>query len=127
MLMIRNIDPHVQIPGLSRPCTKIPGLSRPGVQIFKFQDFPGFQGPVRTPTDYTSTVVNLNHPLVHILHQSPPIPQTKPKPRMEYTIQPIFTKQPTEHSMASLMTFGRQQQNIHLNGSLFMPMAHNSD
>ena len=49
MLMIRNIDLCVQIPGLSRTSTKIPGLSRPGIQILKFQDFPGFQGPVRTP------------------------------------------------------------------------------
>jgi len=46
--MIRNIDLYVQIPGLLRTSTKIPGLSRPGIQIFKFQDFPGFQGPVRT-------------------------------------------------------------------------------
>ena len=46
MLMIRNIDLYVQIPGLSRTSTEIPGLSRPGIKIFKFQDFPGFQGPV---------------------------------------------------------------------------------
>jgi len=46
--MIKNIDLYVQIPGLSRTSTNIPGLSRPGTQIFKFQDFPGFQGPVRT-------------------------------------------------------------------------------
>jgi len=46
MLMIRNIDLYVQIPGLLRTSTKIPGLSRPGIRIFKFQDFPGFQGPV---------------------------------------------------------------------------------
>ena len=39
---------NVQIPGLKRTVTKIPGLSRPGIQIFKFQDFPGFQGPVQT-------------------------------------------------------------------------------
>jgi len=45
--MIRNMDLHVQIPGLSRTSTKIPGLSRPGIQNFKFQDFPDFQGPVR--------------------------------------------------------------------------------
>ena len=38
----------VQIPGLSKTCTKIPGLSRPGIPIFKFHDFPGFQGPMRT-------------------------------------------------------------------------------
>jgi len=44
--MIRNIDLFVQIPGLSRTYTKIPGFSRPGIQILKFQDFPGFQGPV---------------------------------------------------------------------------------
>jgi len=46
MLMIKNIDLYVQIPGLSRTSTKIPGLSRPGIQILKFKDFPGFQGPV---------------------------------------------------------------------------------
>ena len=39
--LIRNIDLYVQIPGLSMTSTKIPGLSRPGIQIFKFQDFPG--------------------------------------------------------------------------------------
>jgi len=50
MLLIRNIDIYVQMPGLSRTSTKIPGLSRPGIQIFKFQDIPGFQGPVRTLT-----------------------------------------------------------------------------
>ena len=48
MLMIKNIDLYVQIPGLSRTSTQLPGLSRPGIQIFKFQDFPGFQGPVQT-------------------------------------------------------------------------------
>jgi len=48
MLMIRNIDLHDQIPGFSRTSKKIPGVSRPGILIFKFQDFPGFQGPVRT-------------------------------------------------------------------------------
>jgi len=48
MLMIRNIDLYVQIPGLLRTSTKIPGLSRSGIQIFKFQDFPGYQGPVQT-------------------------------------------------------------------------------
>ena len=48
MLMIRNIDLYVQIPGLSRTYTKIPRLYRHGIQIFKFKDFPGFQGPVRT-------------------------------------------------------------------------------
>jgi len=46
--MIRNIDLYVQIPGLSRTSTKIPGLSRLGIQIFKFQDFPGFRRPVLT-------------------------------------------------------------------------------
>jgi len=46
--MIRNIDLYVQIPGLSRTFTKLPGLSRPGIQILKFQDFPGFQALVRT-------------------------------------------------------------------------------
>jgi len=46
--MIRNIDLYVQISGLSRTFTKIPGLSRPGIQISKFKDFPGFQGPVPT-------------------------------------------------------------------------------
>jgi len=46
--MIRNIYLYVQIPGLSRTSTKIPGLSRPGIKIFKFQDFPGFQGPAQT-------------------------------------------------------------------------------
>jgi len=51
MLMIRNIDLYVQIRGLSRTSTKIPGLSRPGNQIFKFQDFPSFQRPVRTLSD----------------------------------------------------------------------------
>ena len=48
MLMIKNIDLAVQIPGLSRTSTTIPGPSQAGMQIFKFQDFPGFQGPVRT-------------------------------------------------------------------------------
>jgi len=48
MLMIKSIDLYVKIPGLSRTSTKIPALSRPGIQILKFQDFPGFQGPVRT-------------------------------------------------------------------------------
>ena len=52
MFMIRNIDLYVQIPGLSRTSTKIPELSRPGIQIFKFQDFPGFQGPVQTLTQF---------------------------------------------------------------------------
>jgi len=46
--MIRNIDLYVQIPGLSRTSTKFPGLCRPGIQILKFQNFPGFQGPVKT-------------------------------------------------------------------------------
>jgi len=46
--MIRSLDLYVQIPGLSRTSTKIPGLSKPGIPIFKFQDFPGFQGPVQT-------------------------------------------------------------------------------
>jgi len=45
--MIRNIDLYVQIPGLSRTSKKILGLSRPGIEIFKFQDFPGFQVPVQ--------------------------------------------------------------------------------
>jgi len=45
--MIRNIDLYAQIPGLSRTSTKIPGLSMPRIQIFKFKDFPGFQGPVQ--------------------------------------------------------------------------------
>ena len=36
--MIRNIDPNVQIPRLSRTSTNIPGLSKPGIKIFKFQD-----------------------------------------------------------------------------------------
>jgi len=44
--MIRNIDLYVQIPGLSRTSKRIPELSRPGIPILKFQDFPGFQGPV---------------------------------------------------------------------------------
>ena len=48
MLMIRNLDLYVQIPGLSKTSTKIPGLSRPGIQVFKFKDFPGFQGSVQT-------------------------------------------------------------------------------
>jgi len=56
MLMIRNIDLYVQIPGLSRTSTKIPGLSRPGIQIYKFQDFPGFQGPVRTLIEYINVM-----------------------------------------------------------------------
>jgi len=47
-LVIGNIDIYVQIPRLSRTLTKIPGLSRPEIQILKFQDFPGFQGPVQT-------------------------------------------------------------------------------
>jgi len=46
--MIKNIDLCVQIPGLSRTSTKIPELSRLGIQILKFKDFPGFEGPVLT-------------------------------------------------------------------------------
>jgi len=44
MLMIRNIDLYVQIPGLS----DLYKNSRSGIQMFKFQDFQGFQGPVQT-------------------------------------------------------------------------------
>ena len=55
MLMIRNIALYVQIPGPWKTCTKfqdfegpLQNISRPGIQIFKFQDFPGFHGPVWT-------------------------------------------------------------------------------
>ena len=56
--MIRNIDLYVQIPGLSRTSKKMPGLSRPGIKNFKFQDFPGFQGPVRTLSLYKAELFN---------------------------------------------------------------------
>ena len=51
-----------KIPGLSSTVNKIPGLSRPGFLFFKFKDFPGFPGPVRTLI--TLTTLNyfcLNH------------------------------------------------------------------
>ena len=37
--------------------TNIPGLSRPGIQIFKFQDVPGFRGPVRTLYKYVLLLI----------------------------------------------------------------------
>ena len=37
-----------KIPGLTSTFNKIPGHSRPEFLFFKFKDFPGFPGPVRT-------------------------------------------------------------------------------
>ena len=53
ILFLQSLFSLFKIPGLSSTFNKIPGLSRPGFLFFKFKDFPGFPGPVRTLVSHT--------------------------------------------------------------------------